>query len=174
MCFGIRILSPFHVATLILPIENHKYPENTKNACADALIGLFCGQFSSKENTIASLLQVTSISVYNTVRSLQQRQGTPPVQEVIWKFIDLKLSSPEKWLISCKHGHLLIKALLVRPSGCPRRVNTSKNHHLGDFSNFYLIEKKGKVVGKNCCFAPQVIGGRRNHFHPVKIWHWLK
>ena len=85
MCFGIRILSPFHVATLILPIENHKYPENTKNACADALIGLFCGQFSSKENTIASLLQVTSISVYNTVRSPQQRQGTPPVQEVIWK-----------------------------------------------------------------------------------------
>ena len=66
MCFGIRILSPFHVATLILPIENHKYPENTKNACADALIGLFCGQFSSKENTIASLLQVTSISVYNS------------------------------------------------------------------------------------------------------------
>ena len=85
MCFGIRILSPFHVATLILPIENHKYPKNTKIACADALIGLFCGQFSSKENTIASLLQVTSISVYNTVRSPQQRQGTPPVQEVIWK-----------------------------------------------------------------------------------------
>ena len=39
-----------------------------------------------------------------------QRQGTPPVQEVKWKFIDLKLSSPEKWLISCKPAHLLIKA----------------------------------------------------------------
>ena len=62
MCFGIRILSPFHLATSILPIENHKHPQNAKNA----LIGLFCGQFSSKENTIASLLQVTSISVYNS------------------------------------------------------------------------------------------------------------
>ena len=37
MCFGIRISSPFHLATLILPIENHKYPKNAKNACADAL-----------------------------------------------------------------------------------------------------------------------------------------
>ena len=55
-------------------------------------------------------------------------------------------------------------------SGCPRRVNTSKNDHLGDFSNFYPIEKKGKVLGKNCCFAPHVIGGRRNHFHPVETW----
>ena len=54
------------------------------------------------------------------------------------------------------------------PSGCPRRVNTSKNDHLGDFSNFYPIEKKCKVVGKNCCFALQVIKGRRNHFHPVE------
>ena len=38
MCFGIRISSPFHLATLILPIENHKCPKNAKNACADALI----------------------------------------------------------------------------------------------------------------------------------------
>ena len=103
MCFGIRIPSPFHLATLILPIANHKCPKNAKNACADVLIGLF----SSKDITIASLLQVTSISIYNSVRPLQQRQGTPPVQEVKWKFIDLKvkLSSPERWLISCKPGH---------------------------------------------------------------------
>ena len=78
MCFGIRISSPFHLATLILPIANHKCPKNAKNACADVLIGLF----SSKDITIASLLQVTSISIYNSVRPLQQRQGTPPVQEV--------------------------------------------------------------------------------------------
>ena len=38
MCFGIRISSPFHLATLILPIANHKCPKNAKNACADALI----------------------------------------------------------------------------------------------------------------------------------------
>ena len=108
MCFGIRISSPFHLATLILPIANHKCPKNAKNPCADVLIGLF----SSKDITIASLLQVTIICVYNTVRPPQQRQGTPPVQEVNWEFIDLKLSSPEKWSISCKPGHLLIKAQL--------------------------------------------------------------
>ena len=112
MCFGIRISSPFHLATLILPIENNKCPKNAKNACADALLGLFSGQFSSKDIKFASLLQVTSICVYNTVRPPQQRQGTPPVQEVKWKLIDLKFSSPEKWLISCKPGHLLIKTQL--------------------------------------------------------------
>ena len=113
MCFGIRISSPFHLATLILPIANHKCPKNAKNACADVLIGLF----SSKDITIASLLQVTSISIYNSVRPLQQRQGTPPVQEVKWKLIDLKFSSPEEWLISCKVGHLLIKAQLQLEHG---------------------------------------------------------
>ena len=38
-----------------------------------------------KRHQFASLqedLQVTSICVYNTVRPPQQRQGTPPVQEV--------------------------------------------------------------------------------------------
>ena len=54
---------------------------------------------------------VTSISFYNTVPPPQQRQGTPPVQEVNWEFIDLKLSSPEKWSISCKPGHLLIASI---------------------------------------------------------------
>ena len=33
MCFGIRKSTPFHLATLILPIQNQKYPKNVKNAC---------------------------------------------------------------------------------------------------------------------------------------------
>ena len=108
---------PVSSSHVILPIENHKCPKNAKNACADALLGLFSGQFSSKGITFASLLQVTSICVYNTVRPPQQRQGTPPVQEVKWKLIDLKFSSPEKWLISCKPCHLLIKTQLQLEHG---------------------------------------------------------
>ena len=37
MCFGIRILSPFHLNTLKIPIQNMKCPKNTKNACADII-----------------------------------------------------------------------------------------------------------------------------------------
>ena len=33
MCFGIRKSTPFHLATLILPIQNQKHPKNVKNAC---------------------------------------------------------------------------------------------------------------------------------------------
>ena len=35
MCFGIRISSPFHLATQIVPIQNPNCPKNAKNACAD-------------------------------------------------------------------------------------------------------------------------------------------
>ena len=32
MCFGIRILRPFHLATQIVSIQNLNYPKNAKNA----------------------------------------------------------------------------------------------------------------------------------------------
>ena len=35
MWFGIRILSPFHLGTIQIPIQNQKCPKNAKNACAD-------------------------------------------------------------------------------------------------------------------------------------------
>ena len=35
MCFGIRILSLFHLNNLNIPIQNIKSPKNVKNACAD-------------------------------------------------------------------------------------------------------------------------------------------
>ena len=38
MCFRIRKLIPFHLATLILPIQNHKNPKNAINACANTQI----------------------------------------------------------------------------------------------------------------------------------------
>ena len=38
MCFGIRKLTLFHLATSILPIQNHKNPKNATNACADTQI----------------------------------------------------------------------------------------------------------------------------------------
>ena len=36
-CFGIRILSPFHLNNLNIPIQNTKFPENAKNACPDII-----------------------------------------------------------------------------------------------------------------------------------------
>ena len=49
MCFGIRIWSPFHLATQIISIHNLNCPKNTKkNACADMIfLMLFheCGMF---------------------------------------------------------------------------------------------------------------------------------
>ena len=38
MCFGIRKLTPFHMATSILHIQNHKYHKNAINACTDTQI----------------------------------------------------------------------------------------------------------------------------------------
>ena len=35
MCFGIRILSPFHLGTIQIPIQNQKCPKIAKNACVD-------------------------------------------------------------------------------------------------------------------------------------------
>ena len=35
MCFGIRISSPFHLATQTRHFQNLKCPKNAKNACAD-------------------------------------------------------------------------------------------------------------------------------------------
>ena len=37
MCFGIRVLSLFHLNTLNIPIQNMKCPKNTKNVCADII-----------------------------------------------------------------------------------------------------------------------------------------
>ena len=37
MCFRIRILSPFHLVSSILHIQNHNLPKNAKNACAWAM-----------------------------------------------------------------------------------------------------------------------------------------
>ena len=37
MCFGIRILSPFHLATQIVSIQNLHCPKNAKNVCADMI-----------------------------------------------------------------------------------------------------------------------------------------
>ena len=35
MCFGIKISSPFHIATQIIHIQNLNCPKNAKNACTD-------------------------------------------------------------------------------------------------------------------------------------------
>ena len=40
MCFGIRILSQFHLATPIVYIQNLNCPKNAKNACADKIFGM--------------------------------------------------------------------------------------------------------------------------------------
>ena len=37
MCFGIRILSPFHLAIQKVSIQNLNCPKNAKNACADMI-----------------------------------------------------------------------------------------------------------------------------------------
>ena len=37
MCYGIRISSPFHLATQIISIQNPNCPKNGKNACADMI-----------------------------------------------------------------------------------------------------------------------------------------
>ena len=37
MCFGIRILSPFHLANQIISIQNPNCPKNAKKACADMI-----------------------------------------------------------------------------------------------------------------------------------------
>jgi len=37
MCLGIRILSPFHLATQILPIQNLNCPKNAKKPCPDVI-----------------------------------------------------------------------------------------------------------------------------------------
>ena len=38
MCFGIRKSTPFHLASLTLPIENHRYLKNAINAYADTQV----------------------------------------------------------------------------------------------------------------------------------------
>ena len=38
MCFGIRISSPFHLATQIVSIRNLKCPKNAKNKCTDMIL----------------------------------------------------------------------------------------------------------------------------------------
>ena len=40
MCFGIRILSPFHLAIQKVSIQNINCPKNAKNACADMILSL--------------------------------------------------------------------------------------------------------------------------------------
>ena len=40
MCFGIRISSPFHLATQIVSIQNLNCLKNAKNACADMIFGM--------------------------------------------------------------------------------------------------------------------------------------
>ena len=37
MCFGIKILSPFHLDTQMIPFQNNKFPKNPKNTCADMI-----------------------------------------------------------------------------------------------------------------------------------------
>ena len=38
MCFGIRISSPFHLATQIIPVKNPNFPKMEKNAYADMVL----------------------------------------------------------------------------------------------------------------------------------------
>ena len=50
MCFGIRILSPFHLAIQKVSIQNLNCPKNAKNACADMIfIPAFCKCFSAND-----------------------------------------------------------------------------------------------------------------------------
>ena len=98
MCFGIRILSPFHLAILILPIENYKYPKNVQNACADALIGLSCGQFSSKDMAeVIFLFHIVYLDDFNKnfVLSMYRRHNTIS-HEWIWECFAFKC--PDKSL----------------------------------------------------------------------------
>ena len=63
MCFGIRISSPSHLATLILLIQNQLCPKNARNACADTPIS----PKAAEVLTLSSLLQRLCIGNPNQI-----------------------------------------------------------------------------------------------------------
>ena len=124
MCFGMRILSQFHLATPIVYIQNLNCPKNAKNASADKIFGMIfhtmydtCEMLnlSSQQEISYILLSVTNnIHLYHLPTSCwinHQNTGqfctTSPVGILLgccWDFVGMTIQGPK--IVGMDPNHL--------------------------------------------------------------------
>ena len=118
MCFGIRILSPFHLATQIVSIQNLDCYKNAESACADMFL-----EWSSKHVNCSSIF--ANFSSMN-VEFIQHPYPTSPI---FIKCFLRKVKFQESKVINCMNIICIKFSFLIAEPWLPSSTwSGDKNH----------------------------------------------